>query len=760
MNPRLTFAWTLIFAALVAHQLYLWSGGLKVESDLLELLPSDRRDELAEDALKHLAGSASKQVVVLVSGANAAEEAKKFSAALKTDRLKELPLPDSAGTQLIDALMPHRDRLLTPAQRARLATEAPDDQAERAMLQLQQPMSQRIGDFRDDPLQLFPEYLRERAQTTKVRPVNGVLMAGESALLRYEVTGSAMALDGDPVLQTALDGAKAAVSPGTQVTMGGVPLFAEAASVRANAEVSTVGLGSLLAIIVIMWLAFRSPRPLILVVLSVATGVAAGLSVTSLVFGKVHLMTLVFGASLVGVAEDYGIHYFASRQAQPTVERHALLKHLTPGLFLATLTSVAGYVMLAVTPMPGLRQVALFSGTGLLAAFVTVLAWFPFLDAGTVKQTRFSTVWAGTRRRWPALSGVSLLIFVALALGFAGVGALRLQPQDDVRGLQSSPPELLEAQKQIALAIGLPSPAQFFLVRGGDEAERLEREEALRAKLDGFIGEKKLSGYEAVSNWVPSPKVQDENRAEVLKVREAVLTRLADELDEDVPPAFASKPLKVETVLGTAVGAALKPLWLDGANVVLLHGPSREALAEFATLESLPGVRFVDRTGDISALMKRWRVGMTELLLGGYALIFAALWWRFRSRSWRALVPTVVASAVALGVVGWLGEPFSLFHVLALWLLLGMGVDYGIFLLGDESDGGEAWVAVGLGAVSTLLSFGLLAISSTQAIHAFGVTLGVGVAVVWLISPLFVPILPRPAQRGEGRGEGQPQTSA
>ena len=114
------------------------------------------------------------------------------------------------------------------------------------------------------------------------------------------------------------------------------------------------------AILLVMFLAFRSPRPLLLVVLSVGTGVACGLSVCALVFGKVHLMTLVFGASLVGVAEDYGIHYFASRQARPHVERHELLEELKPGLFLALVTSVAGYVMLAITPMPGLRQVALF----------------------------------------------------------------------------------------------------------------------------------------------------------------------------------------------------------------------------------------------------------------------------------------------------------------------------------------------------------------------------------------------------------------
>ncbi len=740
MNPRLTFAWTLIFAALVAHQIYLWSGGLQVESDLLELLPRSERDELAESALRNLAASASKQVVVLVTGDDAPAEAKKFEAALKTEQLKPIPLPDSAGLQLLDALLPYRDRLLTKAQRERLATETPDAQATLAMQLLQQPMSQRLGDFRDDPLQLFPEFLRERAQTTKVRPVNGQLMAGDSVLLRYEVQGSAMALDGEPRLKTALDAAKAALSPKTEVSVGGVPLFAEAASVQANAEVSTVGFGSLAAIILIMWLAFRSPRPLILVVLSVVSGVAAGLSVCVLVFGKVHLMTLVFGASLVGVAEDYGIHYFASRQAQPRRERHELLQHLTPGLLLAMLTSVAGYVMLAITPMPGLRQVALFSATGLAAAFATVLAWFPFLDSGEVKQTRFATLWAGTRAKWPTLTGLKLVVTLLVVGAVATFGLLKLEPQDDVRGLQSSPPELLNAQRTIAERIGLPSPAQFFLVRGDNEGERLAREEALRARLDAFVSEKKLVGYDAVSQWVPSPAKQLENRAVTLGVRAAVLEKLKDELDEDVPAPLESKVLQVDTLLKTSIGAALKPLWLADANVVMLHAPSREALSEFATLEALPGVRFVDRTGDISSLMKRWRVGMTELLVAGYVIIFAALWWRFRSRAWRALLPTFIASAIALAVVGFLGEPFSLFHVLALWLLLAMGVDYGIFLLEHSEEQGEAWLAVGLGAVSTLLSFGLLAVSSTQAIHAFGVTLGVGITLVWLMSPLFVPL--------------------
>ena len=41
-----------------------------------------------------------------------------------------------------------------------------------------------------------------------------------------------------------------------------------------------------------------------------------------------------------------------------------------------------------------------------------------------------------------------------------------------------------------------------------------------------------------------------------------------------------------------------------------------------------------------------------------------------------------------------------------------------------------------LSRVDDMLSFGLLAVSTTPAIHAFGVTMGAGVGLVWLLSPL------------------------
>ena len=176
----------------------------------------------------------------------------------------------------------------------------------------------------------------------------------------------------------------------------------------------------------------------------------------------------------------------------------------------------------------------------------------------------------------------------------------------------------------------------------------------------------------------------------------------------------------------------------------MLHGLQDPSLLPRlrALAEGLPGVRWVDRSGEVGALLGRYRWAMSALLVAGHLMVFGALWARFRSAAWRAWLPTAVASFAAVAVQGWLGVPFQLSNILALLLLLGIGVDYGIFLL-EHRDDGAAWLAVVLGAASTWLAFGLLALSSTPALHAFGLTLMIGVAAVWMISPVFRQGAPR-----------------
>src|SRR5690606_8327033 len=203
--------------------------------------------------------------------------------------------------------------------------------------------------------------------------------------LRFETTGSACRLDGEGAIADELDRAADAareVAPGVTELRAGVPLHAEAAAVQASREVNLIGWGSLAAVLLLAWLAIGSPRPILLVALSLLVGCAPALSATALLFGQGHLLTLVVGARLGGVAEEYGSQWFAARQGHPQVDRWRMLRWLFPGLLLALATSALAYLALGIAPFPGLRQMAVFSVTGLAAAFATAILWFPWLDRG------------------------------------------------------------------------------------------------------------------------------------------------------------------------------------------------------------------------------------------------------------------------------------------------------------------------------------------------------------------------------------------
>ncbi len=255
-----------------------------------------------------------------------------------------------------------------------------------------------------------------------------------------------------------------------RVLAAGAVLQAEAAAKRARWEVTVIGFGSLIAVILITFITFGSLRPILLVTLSLTIGCAAALSVTQLVFGQVHLLTTVFGASLVGVAEDYGIHYFAARQGQPVEQRWEQLRQISPGLWLALATSGIAYLALGIAPFPGLRQIAVFSVVGLTAAFLTVLCWFPWLDRKTLKQTRFALRFAASLDQWPRWpQGIRGILLAIASLAVLATGLVRLHDVDDIRTLQNAPPALINEQIEVGRILGLASPAQVFLVSGAGQ---------------------------------------------------------------------------------------------------------------------------------------------------------------------------------------------------------------------------------------------------------------------------------------------------
>jgi predicted exporter len=780
-------AWTLVVGLLLAHDAWLWLGKrIAPNTDILALLPVQQRDPVLQQAFTHMVDSAQQKVIVLV-GARDWDQARRAADAYRTvlasraDLLQVVDgLTERTQRDWLALFEQHRSALMTFRDEAALRAQSRQYWVDAALSKLYSPFGgPGIGAWQDDPFGLFGGWVQARAQETPVRPRDGRLFVGNGerqyVVMPITLRVPAFSMDAQqsvtPLLARARQAARAAV-PGADVVAAGVVLHAAAAGAQASREVSTIGIGSMVGIVLLMWFAFRSFKPILLILLSIAVGCLGALSVCRLLFGQVHLLTLVFGATLIGVAQDYGIYFLCNRIGTPsTLASPQLLRRLLPGLLLTLVTTMIGYLGLALTPFPGLRQMAVFSVVGLIFSWLTVVFWFPALvGPDTLTSVRTARSFRLGTARWPLFgcnrhTALAMLAFAVLA----ACGWSRLGVNDDIRLLQNPPRDLVADQVRLGKLLDAPTPVQFYLVRGASAELVLQREEALKRRLDPLIDKHVIGGYQAVSNWVPSASVQTTRERlidEKLFADGAALTAVALRIGESAEWAGAmhdrssrpAAPLTVDDFMRAPASEPWRHLWLGRVNggyasIVALRGVSTADLPALAQVAAgLDGVQWVDKVAEVSSVLGRYREYMGWVVLLSYATVYCLLFVRYRASAWRVLAPTAIASGATLALLGLIGHPLQLFHVLALMLLLGVGVDYGIFFH-EQLDRREpaAWLAVSLSAVSTLLSFGLLGLSRTAALQAFGLTMLIGTALVWLIVPCFARERATPADVHEGQ---------
>jgi predicted exporter len=749
----------LVLAALAAvGGLRLVRGGA-IQTDLLAMLPDTEKNPVAEDAIRILSQAAGDRAIFLVGG-GAPEPSKAAGRAFAQTLLKS-----SAFAHVLGALPP-----LDPGQVTRFyapyrfrlgAAEPGGDLREALETRLASPMGTLPGlEPGLDPLGEVARFLEGLPLNTLHLEVDdGLLTLHSGDALYVLVTANLKGSAFDPAVQRAsLDGVRSAMGdlrtafPGARVVRTGALFYAADARERAEWETGLISWGSLLAMVALFLLVFRSARHLLLGMACVAAGLVAATSITLLVFGKLYLLTLVCGASMLGVAVDYPFLYFANQLgAGQGWQPRAALRRLMPALLLGVATTLLGYATLGVAPFPGLRQMAVFSMAGLGASFLTVLLVLPDLLRGPIPPrpalmaslAGVLDAWASLARR-PAFRKVLAVAFLLL------VGSLfRLRVVDDVKGLIQPSGSLQEDEQRIRDLTGLSNSGRFFLVEGRSEGEVLAREEALRERLAPLVRAGALDGLQAVSSFVPSPSAQalalERHRAQAQALggamravgfRPEALARFHGDL-----AASTLQPLTVAAWLQAPFSMPFRMLWLGptrhgtGSMVLPMGACASSRLREVAA--GLEGVRLVDKAQSVSALLGHYRRLANGALALTVVLVWLMLLQRYGARrSASILAPALLGILAALAAVALLGSPLTLFNTIALVLVLGFGVDYTVFVAEAGPHLPATVLGVLLASFATLLSYGLLAFSQTPALRGFGLTLGVGVLVSTLLSPL------------------------
>lgn len=763
------------------------SGRLTVRTDFMALLPTPQHDALVNAAVHRMSSFGERRVTILLSGDTEAHRRRAADAIANV--LKASPAFDQVIARADDALssgqrrhlsrlyFAHRFHLLAPADARALATLAHASKgsadARRAREHFTHRAQARLyglgisggGRFIDDPFGLAEAYQR----TALPNPAPNLRITGDgtfyvvgpqgrrSDVMFARTRHNPFSLASESQAATALGKARAAAhaaAPGATLRISGAVRHAAVAAKRAKFEMSVIGSGSLIGIVLLMIWAFGRVRPFALSLAAVGGGILLAVVVTDLVFGGIHMLTLVFGTSLVGVSIDYCLHFFAQRLATP--DPATALARVRRPVLLGLVTSVIAYGGMVIAPFPGLRQIAVFTATGLIGGWLGM--WLLLPGAGGPaprpgRALRLAALWRshGPARLAAGRERALVAVLSALALALGGFALWQLSPDDSVRVLYNPPAQLLKTDHQVANLLGSTLSTRAIVISSTTQAQVLASQRKLVDQLAS--GSHPAAAVRAITDAYPPIAQQQHNYSRLAQTLYAPHGALSQVLAEagfkpqqiaEARHAFVQaqgNTLSLADWLASPASMGLRGLWLgrvDGKKAAIIridriNDPAR--LHHIVT--QYPTARYIDSVARISSLLSHYRRLATWVLGLEYVLAWLVLWRAFGARGALALLlPPALASIAVLAIFAATGATFALFNLVALILLLGLGADYGIFLRTAPADHAPVMLAVGLSVATTLLAFGLLGLSHTPALHEFGLTLALGLTFTFLLASL------------------------
>lgn len=608
----------------------------------------------------------------------------------------------------------------------------------------------------DDPVGAFRRLLQGWHADNAPQRRHGVWFAADGrALLIVETRAAGFDLDAQQqnIAEVHARFAELPGSASARLRVSGAPAIAVASRETIRSEARQASLLAAAAVALLLLVAYRSWRLWLLSALPLAGGVVAALAVTVLLFGAVHGITIAFGVILLGVTIDYPIHLFS--HLKPGEAPAVTLRRIWPTLRLGVLSTATGFSALLFTRFDGLMQLGVFAVSGLLAAaLITRYLMTPLLPA--LWQGR-SVGGSGPRRGGSGGMLVSLLVLsVSLALLATGMRPLW---ESDLAALSPVPEPLREQERTLREALAVPDLNHMLLVRGGDAEAVLQSEERLKPLLEQWVREGLIGGYTLASDRLPSVARQRERQrhlpdgvtlmqrlrlaGEGLPFRSTAFTPFVQAVEQ----SRSLPPLRFEQVQATALGLPLAGLLFErdgGWWGVVRLSQVRDAAAlqtQLATLQE--PVSHVDLKALTGRMLDGFREEALRNLLWGALAIMLMIGWHSGGlrRVWRVGLPLLAALALTLAVLHGLGERLTLFHLTALLLVAGLGIDYGLFFSRADApqERGRTFHALQICATSSATVFAILALSRLPVLHAIGLTVFIGVAAAYWLARISAP---------------------
>lgn len=556
--------------------------------------------------------------------------------------------------------------------------------------------------------------------------------------------------------------------PGLEIILTGPAVFAVESSEDILSDVRDLTLISVSVVVLFLFCVYHSVRMLMLVACSLFMGVVAATAVILLVYGQIHGVTLAFGITLAGVAVDYPIHLMAGMSGHRKSDQQQIHK-IWRTLRLGVLSTVMAYAVFLLSGFGGLQQLGLFTIVGLFTAALFSRWVLPHLmHSGREAMPGLK----GFHRRLKII-GLAIIRFrvaVVLTLAVSLVAlAVTERPVLHLNVDSLSPvSEARRAQgKLLRDDLGFWYGGNLMLITGEDKEGVLQFSERIQPEVEALVFGGSIEGYDMAAHFLPSLKRQ-QSSLDVLADGDRIRGNLESALEDAPFRAGVFDPFLQEIgdlsqqdlidpgrLEETTIGKKLEPLLFDlegeSVGVLLLHGVrDRQPLEQLA--DRYPNVYHMHLKSASTSLVERSVDRISIAMLGCIVVIYLALALAFRCprRPFKVLVPTFAAAAGTACILVFSGNPLSIFHLISLFLVIGLGLDYALFfnrLPHNSEEWDTTFKSLWVCGITTILVFGVLTFSSTPPLHAIGMTVAMGTSISLVFASMWAATPTRTGRR-------------
>ena len=522
-----------------------------------------------------------------------------------------------------------------------------------------------------------------------------------------------------------------------KIYISGVPIHAYYSQKSAQKEITIISAVSLIFICLIFLFIFKSVKPYIISMISIAVSSATSFFLLSILLDSIHIFTFVFGTSLIGVSLDYSIHFITEWYNEK--DKKEVLRKILPSMSLSFMTTIASYFALSLTSLSLLKQTALFSIFGLASSFLTVIIIYPiifkndnrFLRENILNKTK--NILAGYVDFLNIKFVLFLTIFVILILI---INIPKLKVNFSSNQLYNPPDFLTYNETEIYKRLNSSLSRNIIISRGNSLTEALENEETLENYFTNYIALSKI--FYSKSRQRENIKLVEDNLMPLLKKQTEDLG-FDNEIYNKIKSEFESVKnefLNIEDLIESM--DELKKLIVKNNGKYFIISTTGETETKIIENEN---IKIFNINLEINeALDKTARTAIKTALIAYIIIFFFMIIFLSKKHAIAIMIIQIISILINLSVHSIFNFSVNIFSVFALILSIGISIDYCIFFSKSKAKKEVTFLSIFLAMITTALSFGTLSFSGFIPVKSFGLFLFIGILVTFLLSPVLLTL--------------------